>query len=65
MQNQKDKLDSSQLKTNASEEIIKRVKTHEWKEILANHTSGKELISRLCKGFRQPNTKDFPGGPVV
>ena len=57
---------SSQLKTNASEATIKRAKTtHEWKEILANHTSGKELISRLCKGFRQPNTKDFPGGPVV
>ena len=59
---------SSQLKTNASEEIMKRAKTtHEWKEILANHTSGKELISMIYKDFLQlkTNKKDFPGSPVV
>ena len=57
---------SSKLKTNASKDTIKRAKTtHEWKEILANHTSGKELISRLYKDFLQPNTKGFPGSPVV
>jgi len=29
----------------------------EWKKIFANHTSGKRLISRICKEFLKLNNK--------
>ena len=43
----------------ASKDTINRVKRQptEWKKIFANHTSDKELISRIYREFLELNTK--------
>ena len=42
-----------------AKEIISKVKSHpsEWEKIIANETTDKGLISKICKQLIQPNTK--------
>ena len=49
----------SKLKTSLSNDIRKKVKRQStvWEKIFANHTSDKELISRIYREFLELNTK--------